>query len=116
MTAAFTLPLRVVSEANAHEHWRVRQKRAKAQRHAVAWAWVAAGLPEGRKPVTVRLVRLAPRTLDSDNLAGAFKAVRDEVAYLCGFDDRDPSVRWEYVQERAKEYGVRCEITWSEET
>lgn len=108
----FYLPLRVVSEANQRQHWATKAKRAKSQRHALAWAWLAAGLPCERKPVTVTLTRLAPRSLDSDNLAGGFKAVRDEIASLCGFDDRDESVRWVYAQEKAKTYGVRCEVTW----
>lgn len=110
MGDGFTLPLRVVSEANAHEHWRVRQRRAKAQRRATCLAWLAAGLPLKRKPVEVRLTRLAPRKLDSDNAVGALKHVRDAVAECCGFDDREESVRWLYAQERAKEYGVRVEV------
>ena len=112
MNATFTLPLRVVSEANAHEHWRVRQKRAKAQRALVALVWAAQVLPRNRKPETVILTRRAPRTLDSDNLAVSFKHVRDEVAALCGFDDRAPDVRWVYAQEKAKTYGVRVEVVW----
>ena len=112
MTGALTLPLRVVSEANRRDHWATKAKRARAQRHAVAWAWSAESLPHGRKPALVVLTRYAPRKLDDDNLAGAFKAVRDEVALQCGFDDRDEAVRWVYAQERAKECGVRVEVTW----
>ena len=112
MTTRIYLPLRVVSEANAHTHWRVRQKRAKAQRHALAYAWNVSDMPTGHKPTEVTLVRLAPRKLDSDNVVGAFKHVRDEVALLCGFDDRDESVTWSYAQERAPEYGVRVEVEW----
>ncbi len=110
--ATFTLPLRVVSEANRRDHWAAKAKRVKAQRQAVAYAWLAAGLPRGRKPASVLLTRMAPRRLDDDNLAGAFKAIRDEIALLCGVDDRDESVRWSPVQETAKECGVRVEVTW----
>lgn len=113
MTATFTMPLRVVSEANAREHWATKARRVKRQRAFIALVWAAQGHPRNRKPVSVTLTRLAPRTLDSDNLAGAFKAVRDEVALLCGFDDADPACTWLYGQERAKEYGVRCEIKWA---
>lgn len=113
MTSTFTIPLRVVSEANAHTHWRVRQKRAKTQRAIVALVWAAQGHPRNRKPANVILTRLAPRRLDSDNAVGAMKHVRDEIALLCGFDDRDESVRWQYAQERAKGYAVRCEIEWA---
>lgn len=111
MNALVTVPLRLVSEANAHQHWRERQRRAKAQRQAVRVFWWGSALPQ-TKPAEVRLTRLAPRKLDSDNLQGACKHVRDEVAALCGFDDRDESVRWVYAQERAKAYGVRVEVTW----
>lgn len=105
-----SLPLRVVSESNQRQHWATKAKRAKAQRQAVAWAWRLAGWPSRCKPVQVLLVRLAPGRLDDDNLAGAFKAVRDQIAAECGFDDGDESVRWVYEQERAKEYGVRVEV------
>ena len=93
MKLHFYLPLRLVSEANAHTHWRARAKRAKEQRVRVALGWHAANLPALKKPSTVRLTRLSPRRLDDDNLASAFKAVRDEVAFQCGFDDRDLGVR-----------------------
>jgi len=38
----FVLPLRTVSEANAHAHWRGRHARAKEQRQAAAVALVKA--------------------------------------------------------------------------
>jgi len=51
--------------------------------------------------VVVHLVRAAPRRLDSDNLARAFKAVRDQVAAQLGLaSDADPRVAWLYEQER----------------
>jgi hypothetical protein len=108
------IPLRVVSEANAHEHWRARQKRAKQQRF-IAYALVGRHfkyLPSF--PVTVKFTRLAPRKLDSDNLAGACKAARDGVADVYGIDDGDERWGWEYGQEKAKQYGIRIEITSKE--
>lgn len=48
----------------------------------------------------VRLVRIAPRPLDTDNLEAAFKALRDGMAQTFGVDDRDPRVR--YVVDQAK--------------
>lgn len=113
MTRSLTLPLRLVSEANVRHHWAARAKRVKSQRQTVAYAWLVAQMPRDRKPANVLLTRYAPRKLDTDNLAGACKAVRDEIALLCGFDDRDESVRWQYAQERAKGYAVRCEIEWA---
>jgi hypothetical protein len=71
--------------------------------------------------VVVRLTRIGPRKLDSDNVAGACKATRDGVADWLGVDDGDESrVRWVYAQERGA-YGVRVEVladgdvaTWDE--
>ena len=59
-------------------------------------------------PVVVTLTRIAPRALDGDNLQGAFKAMRDEVAKWIGVPDNHPSVTWEYGQRRGGvgEYAV----------
>lgn len=111
-TLVLKLPIRVVSEANAHAHWRSRQTRAKQQRYEVGWAWVAARLPRGTGiPARVRLVRYGHKELDGDNLSGSFKHVRDEVANLLGFDDHEKAVVWTYEQELAKGYGIRIEVT-----
>lgn len=110
MTRTLTLPLRVVSESNQRDHWAAKARRVKAQRQAVAYAWVAADLPMHRRPRQVTLTRVAPRRLDDDNLARSLKAVRDQVAQECGFDDREP-VRWIYAQERGS-YAVRIEVSW----
>lgn len=111
-----TIPLRTVSEANSHEHWRVRQKRAKGQRHTAELVVRTAGSAfedrTVRLPLTVTLTRIAPRSLDSDNLAGSQKHVRDGIADALGINDRDPGVTWTYAQERGAKgyYGVRIEI------
>ena len=44
------------------------------------------------------LVRCSPRKLDDDNLASAFKAIRDEVAKQLGVDDGGDRVEWVYRQ------------------
>lgn len=118
----FKLPIRTVSEANvaSHEHWRERQKRAKSQketaalftRRAFAIAW-----PSLAGPVVVQLDRVAPRRLDSDNLCGSTKAVRDGIAYVLGVDDGDPRVEYRYVQRRGgpREYAVDVAIGRPEE-
>lgn len=51
-------------------------------------------------PVVVTLTRAAPRSLDDDNLAYAFKAVRDGVADGLGVRDNDPRVSWRYAQQK----------------
>jgi hypothetical protein len=105
---AVSVPIAVVSEAN--QSWNqsrfTKGKRVKAQRDAVRVYLRAklCHLPGDRFPLPARctLVRIAARELDTDNLAGAFKAVRDEVAALLGVDDgpRGP-VEWIYRQEQA---------------
>lgn len=108
-----TLPIRTVSEANSHEHWRMRQKRAKSQRnecHLKAKARMARFPPQ--PPLQVHLTRIGVRKLDSDNLQGALKHVRDGIADALGIDDgRDDLVTWTYSQELGKEYAVRIEVT-----
>lgn len=92
---------------NDRTHWRTRARRVKDERFAVGLVLNACKdpLPEG--PVyRVTLTRCAPSNgLDGDNLQGALKAVRDEVAAFLGVDDGSHLVTWEYGQRRA-EWGV----------
>jgi hypothetical protein len=118
--AVVTLPLRTVSEANSRAHWAERARRAKRQRGVAHLAlvgrlrdpWVVAALDAGF--LRVRLVRIAPRDLDTDNLASSLKAIRDGVTDALGLaSDRDPRVAWVVDQERGRprQYAVRVEVT-----
>lgn len=112
MSRVVTIPIRTVSESNAHEHWRRRQKRAKAQRGLVAMM-CRATLTKPAIPCRIRLTRVAPRKLDQGNIAGALKHVQDGVADWIGIDDRrDDLVRYEHDQKRgqASEYAVIVSI------
>ena len=108
--------LRLVSEANAHEHWRVRQRRAREQREFVVMilrtrAGVSApDVSDG--PLVVTITRIAPRMLDSDNAVGSAKHARDGVADWLLIDDRDPRVEWRVKQAKGAPltYAVRIEI------
>jgi len=104
-----TLPLRLVSEANAHEHWRKRQTRAKSQRSTAA-TWLRQHAEPIAGPLVITMSRLAPGSLDSDNAVGACKHVRDGIADWLGIDDRDARVEWRVEQERQPYYGVRVHI------
>ena len=76
----------------------------------VANAIQKGGLPPG-PPFTVPMIRFGRGTLDDDNLAAAFKHIRDGVALALGVNDNDPKVvRWMYKQEVAPDYRVRIEI------
>lgn len=85
-----------------------RSGRAREHRELGRLA-VAANGPVPALPVVVTLVRVGPRALDDDNLAFAFKAVRDGVADALGVKDHDPRVSWAYAQEKG-EYAVRIEV------
>ena len=90
---SITLPIHTVSEANRRDHWRVRAKRARLHRKTAA-----ALVPRFALPCVVSLVRVGVRALDSDNLQGAMKAVRDGVADRLGVPDNDPRIEWRYGQ------------------
>jgi hypothetical protein len=104
----FTVPVKAPSLTNQREHFRVRHARTDAQRGATRRQWP--GWDAGPLLV-VRLTRVAPRRLDDDNVRGALKSVRDEVAALLRVDDASPLVRWEYGAESGPE-SVRVEVAW----
>jgi len=107
-----TIPIRTVSEANQREHWAKRHKRNKRQQLETTWhlsraaRWFVF-------PCRVTLTRIAPRKLDTDNLAGSFKHVQDAVAKWLGVDDGDGSVEWRYEQRRGEpnEYAVEIALS-----
>ncbi len=106
------VPIKTVSEANRREHWAERAERVRQQR---SLARMMLATNTARAPVgalRIRLTRIAPGMLDSDNVHGALKAVRDGVADYLGVDDGDESLTWEVAQERGapKTYAVRIEI------
>lgn len=106
---------RVVSEANRRvEHWAARQRRFKRQAEAVADVWYASpiNLPTSAFGVemaaVITMTHVGPK-MDDDNLAGAFKGIRDKVAELLGVDDGDGQVTWKYDQRPGKP-GVEIRI------
>ena len=99
-----SVPIRVMSEANERVHWAVRQRRFKKQADAVGDAWNSSALtyPSPKcywhaLPVTITLTHVG-RQMDTDNLEGAFKGVRDKLAKIIGVDDADGRVSWHYNQ------------------
>jgi hypothetical protein len=94
--------------------WRAMYQYKKRQREAVEKSILIATLsPQFRKPsvpLTVIMTRFGKRKLDSDNLAGCFKVVRDCIAQWIGVDDGDERYTWICRQEVGKEYGLRIEF------
>jgi len=112
--APIEVPLRTSSGLNAREHPMTRAKRVKAERDCVHW--MLAGKPKPELPCVVTLTRTAPSAgLDDDNLVGALKAVRDQVALWLGVDDKHrDQVRYQYEQARGP-WGVRIEFKTMQE-
>lgn len=117
------IPIKTVSEANLQGHWSKRHKRAKTQKRWVKYVLgnaIKNESPEFLKmrPLTITLIRIAPRKLDGDNLQTSLKACRDQVADILnpglmpGRADDDPAITWEYDQRKgiAKEYAVEVSI------
>ena len=107
-----TIPnLRLVSEANAHEHFWKRTKRANEHHAAVEAALQAWGPKPSTYPLLVIITRYAPAKLDSDNLQGSAKHVRDAVAEWLGIDDKCDAVLWFVAQvQQSKTYACRIFI------
>jgi adenine-specific DNA methylase len=97
------LPLRTVSAANAREHWSAKARRVKRERTTTRLVCMAElrdleGIGAAR---SVTFTRIAPRLLDSDNLASGLKAIRDELAAFLGVSDAPSGgVDWRYEQRR----------------
>ncbi len=104
----YKLPLNIVSVANLREHWAAKSKRTKDHRQTAKVLTPT----NVALPCEITLTRIAPRELDTDNLASAFKAARDGIADRLGVNDKDPRITWLYAQRRGapKEYTSEVEI------
>lgn len=73
--------------------------RAKSEQNA-ARALDRSGKARKTSPcrLVISLVRQSRRKLDSDNLAGSFKPLRDAIAATLRVDDADPRLEWNYEQ------------------
>jgi len=101
----------LVPEVNQRGNWRARYRRVRAQRKRVCE--VLQHFRPPALPAVVTFTRLSSGELDDDNLAGACKAIRDEVAAWlgCGDSPRDP-VTWRYRQERCQRGRHAVRIEW----
>lgn len=112
--------MRLVSEANQREHYMAKHQRA-ARHRALGRAVVEAEFRcvPPTLPCVVTITKLGAGRVDSDNLAGSAKALRDGIADVLretsGLrDDGDARVTWVVKQERAPRgtHAVRVEVTW----
>jgi hypothetical protein len=86
--------LKLVPGDNAHEHWRVKAKRTKYQRSLAAMVLQTSFGKPPPLPLVVTITRVGKRNLDSDNLVGSAKYVRDGIADWVGVDDGNPGYTW----------------------
>lgn len=119
-----TVPIEVTRGQNDRGHWRTKKARTDAEKKAthVALLIDAADpffhrLEDSRLGARVTFLRpyKPGHPLDDDNLAGAFKYPRDEVARFLGLDDASPRYCWRYVQckgdkKRADGMHARCRV------
>src|SRR5579872_1261629 len=90
------------SEANCRDHWAVKAKRVKTQRKETFLTcrqeFGIVQIPKDSK-ITVELMRVATRKVDSDNLQSSLKAARDGVADYLQIDDGSGRINWVYSQQ-----------------
>lgn len=131
MKVTWILPIKTVSEMNCNEHYQTKSKRHRQQQFFVRSLFKH----EAAKiefPCSVKLIRLGPRFLDSDNLPTSMKYIQDEIAAQLfpekviyykrkgkmysnkGQCDNDPRVTWSYHQEKYPTQAVRIEICFDD--
>lgn len=98
------MPLK--SEANQRDHPLARYRRGKKQKERVHIELLAVRDRLPKPPCMVRFIRGyngRGKPYDDDNLCGAWKAIRDQVADFFGVSDApDSPLRFEYRQEKGK--------------
>lgn len=112
------VPLRLVNPLNSRTSWRKIHSRNLNEASVVEYAFRAYVERAQRARVkSVHIERLAPKMLDSDNLAASAKHVRDTIAKCLGRDDNDHvpgSLQWSYGQAVNEAYGVRIVLHYAE--
>lgn len=104
----YHVPIELPSLLNTRMHWTKMLRLKNRQKAAVKKYIKDAIVPS--LPLIVTITRIGPRELDGDNLQGACKYVRDEIARRVGVDDRSKLYTWVYLQRKGK-YRVDIEFT-----
>jgi hypothetical protein len=110
----FVLPIRTISENNFSAHWTKKFKLHRDQKTEVKYYFLNKRI-NIQLPCTVKITRISPRKLDSDNLQGSLKWIRDAIAEqiipgkAAGRADDDPRITWKYAQEKGKQ-GIKIAI------
>lgn len=113
-----TIPgLRLVSEANARDNrWKLTdRKRLQKSVTEKCLGPRSRVLPAHPAPLVVTITRIGKGKMDSDNLDGSAKYVRDTIAKWLGRDDSEEGcVEWRVVQRKGP-YGVEIRIETAEQ-
>lgn len=110
---SFLVPITTKSLGNQREHWRRRAERNQGHRAATFLCFPREArelLSRKRWPRCVVTMTRIGRELDDDNLAGALKSVRDELAKQLGVDDRDPRIAFICKQRPGPVAGVEVKL------
>lgn len=97
----------IIRSPNVQEHWTARHNRNKIHAMVLHSRWNKEK-PNITLPCKITLTRSGTRPLDSDNLAFAFKGIRDICADMIipglapGQADGDSRLSWEYKQQKGK--------------
>lgn len=122
MKIGFIIPLTqsfMRSSANTSLHWTEKMKWVKRQRDIMCIYYKKATYEyKPTLPCTVKMIRIAPRSLDFVNLVYSFKHYQDELSdrlipgLAWGRADGDERIKWEFNQEKGnpKEYAIKIEI------
>jgi hypothetical protein len=107
------------SLANLSLSWQKKYQVFKEFRLTAYWAILKKKkeILSFKMPITIKLIRLGPRELDSDNLVYAFKPIRDGIAEALwpekkrSIQDSHEDVIWDYGQEKSKTLSWRIDIS-----
>lgn len=116
------MPCKLVTGPNSRMYYMKRARINKQQAWTLAML-IQAALPSDFKSnamqqYAVTFTRIAPARgrwqMDSDNLHGCCKALRDQVAKMFHLDDGNERWTWKYEQAAGRDYEVRCRIEVTE--
>jgi len=112
-----TFPIKLISEANNFDHWRVKKKRKDAIKLIMRSKLSQLDPPE--LPCKITITRIAPRPLDIDNLWYTQKTCIDIICDFLipglkpGLADSSSQIELDCKQRKgkAREYAVEVEIS-----
>lgn len=123
VSVSFSVPVKILSEANNTDHWSKKKARKDETRKKIKLKWLVIGSPTVKLPCIIKITRIAPRELDFDNLVYSMRNITNIIADLLipglapGRADGDKRLKFEYLQRKIpKTYSVEIEITTEKTT